>query len=55
MYNFLNFVIETLTYLKNNDFKAIHVFNYLISIQSPLKQAQVDVSMIKSNKLYILT
>ena len=28
--------------MKNNDFKDIYVINYLISIQLPLKQAQVE-------------
>ena len=39
--------------MKNNDFKVICVFNFLISIQLPLKRAQVKVSMTKLNKLYI--
>ena len=39
--------------MKNNDFKVICVFNFLISIQLPLKRAQVEVSMTKLNKLYI--
>ena len=39
--------------MKNNDFNAIHVFNYLISIQLPLKIAQVEVYMKK--KIYIST
>ena len=38
--------------MKNNDFKVICVFNFLISIQLPLKRAQVEVSMTKLNKLY---
>ena len=29
--------------MKNNDFKAIHVFNYLISIQLPLKITHIDI------------
>ena len=28
---------NSLNEMKTNDFKAIHVFNYLISIQLPLK------------------
>ena len=39
--------------MKNKDFKVICVFNFVISIQLPLKRAQVDVSMTKLNKLYI--
>ena len=41
------------TTINNNDFKVICVFNFLISIQLPLKRAQVEVSMIKLNKLCI--
>ena len=41
------------TTINNNDFKVICVFIFLISIQLPLKRAQVEVSMIKLNKLYI--
>ena len=41
------------TTMNNNDFKVICVFNFLISIQLPLKRAQVEVSMTKLNKLYI--
>ena len=33
------------TAMNNNDFKVICVFNFLISIQLPLKRAQVEVSM----------
>ena len=39
--------------MKNKDFKAILILNYLISIQFSLKRAQVEVSMIKLNKLCI--
>ena len=39
--------------MKNKDFKAIHVLIFLISIQLPLKRAQVEVSMTKLKKLYI--
>ena len=39
--------------MNDNDFKVIYVFNFLISIQSTLKRAQVEVSMTKLNKLYI--
>ena len=42
------------TTMNNNDFKVICVLNVLISIQLPLKRAQVEVSMTKLNKLYIL-
>ena len=38
----------------NNDFKVIWVLNFLISIQLPLKRAQVEECMTKLNKLYIL-
>ena len=41
------------TTMNNNDFKVICVFIFLISIQLPLKRAQVEVSMIKLNKLCI--
>ena len=41
------------TTMTNNDFKDICVFNFLISIQLPLKRAQVEVSITKLNKLYI--
>ena len=33
--------------MKNKEYKALHVFNYSISIQLPLKLAQVEVSMKK--------
>ena len=40
--------------MKNNDFKDICVLNVLISIELPLKRAQVEVSMTKLNnsKIY---
>ena len=41
------------TTMNNNDVKVICVFNFLISIQLPLKRALVEVSMTKVNKLYI--
>ena len=30
-------ILKKVNTMKNNDFKAIHVFNYLISIQLPLR------------------
>ena len=39
--------------MNNNDFKVICVFNFLISIQLPLKRAHIEVSMLKLNKVYI--
>ena len=38
--------------MKNNDFKAINVLNYLINIQFPLKWAHIEVSMTKLDELY---
>ena len=41
------------TTMNNNDFKVIFVFNFLISIQLPLKIAQVEFSMTNLNIKYI--
>ena len=46
-------ILKKANTMKNKDFKAIYVLNYLISIRLPLKKAQDEVFKTKYNKLYI--